>query len=85
MKPPVERDEAAWQAWLSSETVVDEPEKLKKHRNWREILSSSAELAGILSVACGFGWFSPGLGLMAGGAGLAVVGFLYGIPPKENP
>ena len=51
--------------------VVDEP---VVGRNWREIGSNVAEIAGFGSISAGFWLYQPSLGLISGGIGLILVG-----------
>jgi hypothetical protein len=52
--------------------------------DWREILSSSVEIAGIASISAGFAWYSPGIGLISAGVGLLAVGVVTGIPRSNK-
>jgi hypothetical protein len=47
--------------------------------NWREILSTFSELAGISAISVGCGWYSLGLGFISGGVGLVVLGVATGV------
>ena len=52
--------------------------------NWREILSTMGEIAGIAAISAGSGWYSPGIGLISGGIGLVALSFVAGIPRPPN-
>jgi len=51
------------------------PEK----RDWRQILSTFGELAGISSISAGAGWYSPGAGLIVFGVGVLAVSVAAGV------
>jgi len=45
-----------------------------------ELLTTLAEVFGVILIAAGFAWFSLGLGLIAAGCGLIAVGYLAARP-----
>jgi hypothetical protein len=63
------------------------PETGRSGWNWREILSTMGEIAGISAISAGAAWYSPGIGLIAGGVGLVALSFVAGIPrlPYREP
>lgn len=50
----------------------------RKPGNPLEFWTTSGEIFGISSIAAGFGWFSPGLGMIAGGIGVLVLSMAAG-------
>src|ERR1700757_2070703 len=60
--------------------VKKDPKTAKEPPFWRGIVTTMGEIAGIVAISVGSGWYSFGAGLIIGGIGLFAVSFLLGMP-----
>jgi hypothetical protein len=82
LPPAVKKSRLNWPSMrVPTAAAKNRAENVEKRRDWRQILSTFGELAGISSISAGAGWYSPGAGLIVFGLGVLVVSVAASIPP----